>query len=189
MGQQDRLEINRADALWFWLAENHTRNAGVWLVTFKKSAGANYVSREEVLDAVIAYGWIDGRRMKHDDPDLTMQLISPRRHQVWAQTYKERAARLEAEGRMQPPGRAAISASKAQGTWDSLAHVDRLEIPDDLGAALKAGSADEWFDQAAPSYRRNVLRWIAQAKTAPTRTKRVAIVSEHAARGEKVPQY
>ncbi|MEM1388377.1 MAG: YdeI/OmpD-associated family protein [Pseudomonadota bacterium] len=174
--------------LWAWLAANHSRDTSVWLVTWKASQRDKYVSRDAVLDALIAYGWVDGRRMKLDD-DRTMQLISPRREQIWAQTYKDRAARLEQDGRMEEPGRAAIRLAKESGKWDARADVDALLEPDDLVAALKSRAAKAWWDGAAPSYRRNILRWIASAKRPETRGKRIMIAADHAARGEKVPQY
>ncbi|WP_220748637.1 YdeI/OmpD-associated family protein [Jannaschia pagri] len=182
----DRIEVTSEAALWAWLGAHHGRADGVLLVTWKATHRDKYLSRDAVLDALIAHGWIDGRRYKLD-ADRTMQLISPRREQTWAKTYKDRAARLEAEGRMHPAGRAAVAAGKASGLWDAMADVDALQVPDDLRAALGSGAG--WFDGAAPSYRRNVLRWIAQAKTAPTRTKRIDTVAAHAQRGEKVPHY
>ena len=180
-----RVEITDAAALWDWLAANHA-GGSVWLVTWKAALREKYVSREAVLDALIAYGWIDGRRMKLD-ANRTMQLIAPRAQKAWAQSYKERAERLIAEGRMAPPGLLAIETAKASGLWDWSDPIDDLEMPEDLAEAL--GTARAWFDGAAPSYRRNVLRLIAQAKRPDTRAKRVAAVAEHAARGEKLPQY
>lgn len=180
-----RVEIKDARALWDWLDQNHG-GASVWLVTWKAVHPEKFVSRDNVLDALIAYGWVDGRRMKLD-ADRTMQLIAPRAQKAWARTYKARAERLIADGRMAAPGLAAIEAAKAAGLWDWSDPVDDLEIPQDLTDALGAGTA--WFEASAPSYRRNVLRYIAQAKQAETRAKRVAAVAEHAARGEKLPQY
>lgn len=184
----EQVEIISAQELWVWLSANHARETGVWLVTWKALRRDRYVSREEVLDALIAYGWIDGRRMVLD-ADRTMQLISPRREQRWAQTYKRRALRLEQEGRMMSEGRAAIAASKKAGLWDAMAHVDRLEMPSDLANALDAKNAASWWTAAAPSYRRNVLRWIETAKRPETRGKRIDAVAKAAARGEKVPNY
>lgn len=184
----DRLEIETAGALWDWLGQNHTRDAGLWLVTFKAADRARYVGREAVLDALIAHGWIDGRRMVLDDA-RTMQWVSPRRHQVWAQTYKDRAARLEAEGRMHPAGRAAIQAAQAAGQWPVSDPIDALIVPDDLRATLELAGGSVWFDAAAPSYRRNVLRWLSLAKGADTRARRAGVIADHAARGLKVPQY
>ena len=63
-------------------------------MTYKKHTGHKYVSRQEILDEVLCFGWIDGIRRKLD-VDRTMQLIAPRQTQHWAKTYKDRVARLE----------------------------------------------------------------------------------------------
>lgn len=181
----EQVEIESAAALWDWLEAHHGQGESVALVTWKAADPARYVSREDVLDALIAYGWIDGRRFTVDDA-RTAQLIAPRGVQHWAQSYKDRAARLEAQGRMRPAGRASVAAGKASGLWDFMADVDALIVPQDLDAAL--GEARAAWDGLAPSYRRNVLRWIKLAKTAPTRAKRVAAAAAATRAGEKLPQ-
>ena len=184
----EQVEVASTQELWDWLALNHGRSESVWLVTWKAADRARYVSRDAVLDALIAYGWIDGRRKVLDDR-RTMQLIGPRKQKAWAQTYKDRAARLMDEGRMQPPGLRAIEEAKAAGLWDASAAVDALVVPDDLRTALDQSGGAAFFDAAAPSYRRNVLRWIAGAKKPETRAKRVGELAARSAAGEKVPQY
>jgi len=185
----DQVHIAAPEQLWDWLSLNHAQEQSVWLVTWKKETPEKYVSREQVLDALIAYGWIDGIRRKRDD-GKTMQLIGPRQQKVWAKTYKDRAERLEQEGRMQPAGHRAIEQAKAAGLWGAMEDVDALVVPDDLTTALKAQPpANAYFEGAAPSYRRNILRWIGSAKTAPTRAKRIRIVVEHSAERRKVPNY
>lgn len=184
----DRLEITTAAELWAWLGRHHARQDGVLLVTWKAAHRDRYVDRDSVLDALVAHGWIDGRRYTLDD-DRTMQLITPRRAGKWAKSYRDRAARLESEGRMHPAGHASVAAAKAKGGWDGLPDVDAIDVPDDLADTLLAAGADGWFNQAAPSYRRNVLRWIATAKSDPTRAKRVGTVTDYASQGKKVPNY
>ena len=183
-----RVEVQAEGDLWAWLAVHHAQEDSVWLVTWKAQHRDRDVSREAVLDALIAHGWIDGRRMKLDE-GRTMQLIGPRRQQAWAASYKTRAARLEVEGRMHPAGRAAVARGRESGLWHASDPVDALVDPDDLLAALDAAGGLAWWQAAAPSYRRNILRWIAQAKRPETRATRVATASSHAGRGEKVPQY
>ena len=184
-----------ARTLWDWLSLHHGQPDSVWLVTWLKRPGAPYVSREAVLDVLLAWGWIDGLRRAHGYPHeagpeegQTMQLISPRRHQRWTQSYRARADRLIIEGRMAAPGLAAIAAAKAAGTWEGDQEVDALLVPDDLAAALAAVGAGATFAAFAPSHRRNVLRWIAQAKTVPTRLKRIETVAALARQGQRVPQ-
>jgi uncharacterized protein YdeI (YjbR/CyaY-like superfamily) len=184
----EQVQVTSLDELRQWLSANHTREEGVWLVRFKKNVPAKFVDRLDVLDELLCYGWVDGIARKLDD-QRTMQLIFPRRQQAWAQSYKERVARLEAEGRIEEPGRAVIERSKQSGLWNAYASVDALLVPDDLQSALRdSPEAEEFFDQAAPSYRRNVLRWIAQAKKPETRGKRIATAVQLSSRAEKVPQ-
>jgi uncharacterized protein YdeI (YjbR/CyaY-like superfamily) len=183
-----RIEVQTEPQLWEWLAQNHAQPDSIWLVTWKAQHRDRYLSREAVLDALIAHGWIDGRRMTLDS-DRTMQLIAPRQQQAWAQSYKTRAARLQAEGRMHKAGLAALARGQDSGLWHQSDPVDALVDPDDLCHALNMAGGLAWWQTAAPSYRRNILRWIAQAKRPETRAKRLQVVASHSARGEKVPQY
>ncbi len=184
----EKIEVAQDADLWAWLAAHHAQDASVWLVTWKAAHRDRYVSREAVLDALIAHGWIDGRRMVLD-ADRTMQLIAPRRQQAWAQSYKDRAARLQAEGRMHPAGLAAVQRGRDSSLWHASDPVDALIDPEDLTTVLVAAGGHAWWRAAAPSYRRNILRWIAGARQAATRARRIEIAAAHAARGEKVPQY
>ncbi len=183
-----QVEVRSAAELRNWLAAHHGQAESVWLVTWKKAPGAPFVSVGEVLDELIAFGWIDGLRRK-PDADRTMQLISPRKQQAWAQTYKDRVQILQDAGRMAAPGLAAVAASQALGLWNAYADVDLLLVPQDLRVALDGlTQAAVFFDAAAPSYRRNVLRWIHSAKRPETRAARIAKTLEASAERTKLPQ-
>lgn len=184
----EKVEVTSVAQLRAWLAANHGQQESIWLVTYKKHSGDAYVSRSAVLDEVLCFGWIDGIARKLDE-NRTMQLLSPRRTQDWAQSYKERVARLEQEGRMHQAGLNAIAESKRLGLWNSMDDVDALIMPDDLIEALGARPpAAEHFDRFSTSSRRNILRWIKRAKTPETRAKRIEQTAVLAARNEKVPQ-
>ena len=76
-----------------------------------------------------------------------------------------------------------------KGGFLTMARLDELVEPEALRMALRTGRATSWWDGAAPSYRRNILRWIAKAKREATKEKRITTVVEHCIRGEKVPNY
>jgi uncharacterized protein YdeI (YjbR/CyaY-like superfamily) len=182
------VEITNEQDLWIWLSNNFGSQESVWLITYKKSMPQKYLSREQVLDALIAYGWIDGIRRKLDD-QRTMQLISQRKTQSWSATYKQRAERLEAEGRMQQSGRDAISQCKLLGLWDAMQDVDTLVIPNDLQILLnKDRTAATYFKDCPPSYKRNVLRWLKFAKTERTRQKRLDSIFTKCKAENRIPQ-
>jgi uncharacterized protein YdeI (YjbR/CyaY-like superfamily) len=183
-----RVEIHSVDELRTWLSVHHGQSESVWLVTWLKRPGAPYVSRSNVLDELLCFGWIDGVARKLDE-HRTMQLISPRRTDEWTQHYRDRVARLEKAGRMSEHGRAVVERAKKRGTWFAAREVDALVVPEDLVVALRnVRGAQGWFDGAAPSYRRNALRWLAKAKTKGTRQRRVIAIAQAAGESRKLPQ-
>ncbi len=181
-----KVEVKSAADFLNWLASNHQQEESIWLVTYKKSKPAYYVSRDEVLDVLLCYGWIDGIRRKLDE-DRTMQLVGPRRIEHWAASYKDRAEKLIEEGKMAEAGFRSIVISKENGLWDFMNDVDQLIIPDDLAKALKAkAGAWEFFTSVNKSSKRNMLRHIKIAKTEKTRSARVSKITSLAAQGEKL---
>ena len=183
-----QIPIDSIHDLQLWLSRHHDSPDSVWLVRYQKSVPKKFVDRLDVLDELLCWGWVDGVARKLD-AERTMQLISRRRQQAWSQTYKDRVERLTAAGRMAAPGLAAIAQSKALGLWDAYTKVDAAEVPPDLRAGLDAlPDAAAFFDGAAQSYRRNVLRWIHIAKRPETRAVRIAKTIEASARRTKLPQ-
>ena len=183
----EQVVVENQAALREWLLEHHQQETSVWLVTYKKSEKEKYVSREEVLDELLCFGWIDGIRRKRDEK-TSMQLIAPRKAQHWAKSYKERAAKLMEEGKMHAAGQASIDRGKASGLWHFMDDVDALILPEDLKSALKAlPPAATFFNSINPSSKRFVLRWIKLAKTEKTRKSRILKVAQLSAKGEKLP--
>ena len=179
----ETLEITAPEQLWTWLGEHHGTRASVRLITWKVAHREKYVGREDVLDALVAHGWIDGRRFVVDD-DRTAQLITPRKQQAWSKSYKDRVERLRSEGRMHPAGEASVAAGHASGLWHFFDDVDALVVPEDLASVLDRGK----WDSLATSYRRNVLRWIKLAKTPQTRNKRIEAAAAATHENRKISQ-
>ena len=183
----EKVEVTTTGELRLWLENHHKQEEAVWLVTFKKQVPSKYISVSEVLDELLCFGWIDGIRRKLDE-SRTMQLISPRRKQHWAKTYKDRAVKLIESGKMMPAGLEAIAESKRNGLWNFMDDVDALIKPDDLAKALASyPDATRYFDNFNASSKRFILRWIKLAKTPKTRAKRIAEAALRASKNEKIP--
>lgn len=181
------VEVTSVAELHEWLQCHHGRPDGVWLVTYRKAAGDRHVPHDAVLDELTAFGWCDGGMRRVDDL-RTRQQISPRRTRAWARSYRDRAERLIAEGRMQPAGQAAVDLARRTGQWDAMNDVDDLVVPPDLQSALDLQPpAAHSFAGFPPSTRRNILRWIAAARTPQTRTRRIDRVATDASSGVRTP--
>ncbi|MBK8903147.1 MAG: YdeI/OmpD-associated family protein [Anaerolineaceae bacterium] len=172
--EKEQVEVQSRAELRQWLAENHERGEGVWLVTHKKSAGDKYVSWDDIVQEVICFGWIDSQARKLD-ADRSMQWISPRKPgSGWSRRNKEHVAELEVAGLLMPAGIAKIEAAKADGSWNVFDAVENLELPPDLVEALaEYTDAAVNFEAFPRSVKRSILAWIAIAKRPLTRQKRI----------------
>ena len=167
-----------------WLAAHHADTPGVWLVTHKQSTGLAAFGYEEAVIEALRWGWVDSTQRTVDEQRTMMWYAGRRPGSVWTRRNKVRVAALEADGRMQPAGQAAVDAARASGMWTLMDDVEDLVVPDDLAVALAArpGARERW-DAFPPSARKQALAWIVLAKRAPTRAGRVDDVAESSARG------
>ena len=190
MANGERVQPETAEAWGRWLEQNHEREGGVWLVSWKKHTGKADLSYDDAVTEALRFGWIDSKGSALDD-NRSMLWFSPRRKgSAWSGPNKSRIARLVREDRMAPAGIRSIETAKADGSWSRLDEVEKLIVPDDLAAAFAehADSREQW-DGFPPSARRASLEWIAQAKRDPTRAKRVQETARLAASGERANQW
>ena len=170
--------------------KHHDRDDGIWLVTFKKHCGDKYVSSNDVIEEALCFGWIDSLPRKLDE-DRTMLWLAPRKPgSGWSKLNKERVERLIAAGLMTPAGLEKVEAAVQDGSWNALDAIEALEIPPDLETVL-AGyhSARDHFEAFPRSVKRGILEWIANAKRAETRAKRVDETARLAAQNIRANQW
>lgn len=170
-----------------WLEEHHADSPGVWLAVGKKGNSVTGLDYQAAVEEAVCFGWIDSVVNRLDDARFK-QLMTPRkRGSIWAQSNKERVARLTEQGLMAPAGLAAVEAARNDGSWTLLDEVEALVIPEDLAAALTGDpSGGRAFEALPPSARKQLLYWIAGAKRPATREKRITEVVAAAAEGRPV---
>src|SRR5579859_376896 len=158
-----------------WLAHNHQSATGIWLKLAKKGSPVATVSYPEAVEEALCYGWIDGQVRAHDE-HFYLQRFTPRRaRSKWSQTNRDKAERLLASGRMQPPGLAQIEAARADGRWDA-AYPGQSEatIPDDFQQALDANpDAARFFATLTGSTRYAFLHRLHHVRDPKRRAKRI----------------
>lgn len=87
---------------------------------------------------------------------------------------------------MKPSGLKSVEKAKSNGNWFINVDVDDLVCPPDLNCQLQSKDATSWWDKATPSYKRNVLRWLASAKKEETRKKRIVQIANACGAGLKI---
>jgi len=181
--ESDRFEPSDLADWHDWLAAHHVSTAGIWLVMPRKLPVGSDLTYENVVREALCWGWIDGQVKTLDETRALQRWARRSPRSGWSRTNKVRIAELEQTGRIQPAGWAVIEAAKASGTWTVL---DSVEDPPELTAALDASPvARKNWDAFPPSARKQGLTQIALAKQQSTKSRRVEILVEKAARGER----
>jgi uncharacterized protein YdeI (YjbR/CyaY-like superfamily) len=154
-----------------WLDANGQNTREVWLVFFKKHTGKPCVTYEAAVEEALCVGWIDSLVKRLDD-DRYARKFTPRTNtRNWSNSNLRRFHKLVASGRMTAAGSAKYEPI-VRSSKDSPS--DTIKLPDLFRKALKnEGKAREFFDNLAPSYRRNFVEWVGSAKREETRKKRL----------------
>jgi uncharacterized protein YdeI (YjbR/CyaY-like superfamily) len=165
-----------------WLAKNHTSSPGVWLVFHKAHTGKKSVPYEDVVREALCFGWIDSLIKRLDDDRYAFKVTPRKPTSKWSALNRKRWAELKAAGFLTSAGLAAAPTDNS--------YAPRPVIPDlpvYIAKALKANpKAWAFFQQLAPTYRRNFVVWIHTAKRPETREKRIRESIELLAAGKKL---
>jgi uncharacterized protein YdeI (YjbR/CyaY-like superfamily) len=100
-----------------WLEERHDTSPGVRLVLHKKGGEVTTLTYEAAVEEALCFGWIDGLASSRDAGSWRVRMTPRRPRSNWSDRNVARVERLESEGRMQPPGRAAVDDAKTGGRW------------------------------------------------------------------------
>ena len=170
-----------------WLLANHVTQPEAWLALKRKHAAAPGVLYEEAVEEALCFGWIDGAAKGSEENYFYLRFSPRKRRSVWAISNIQRVERLIAEGKMTEAGLATIREAKANGAWQAaFQREDVSTLPEDLSAALAADPrAQAGFAAYPDSQMKQLLHWIASAKTDKTRQKRILETLERATSGKR----
>ncbi|NJN59598.1 MAG: hypothetical protein HC879_20000 [Leptolyngbyaceae cyanobacterium SL_5_9] len=173
-----------------WLKEHHTRDKGIWLISYKKATGKPRFEYEEAVEEALCFGWIDSKPNKLDE-ERSLLWFAPRKPGTgWSKLNKERVERLFEQGLMRPAGLAKVETAKQDGSWNTLDAIEALEIPPDLEMAFtNYAGAKQNFEAFPRSAKRGILEWIATAKRPETRAKRVNETAQLASQNLRANQW
>lgn len=155
-----------------WLKENHEKSDGIWLVFYKKHTGKPSLDYEDAVQECLCFGWIDSIIKKIDDERYVRKMTPRKPNSQWSESNRARITVLRNQGLMTRAGISKVKEAEKNGRWDES------EIPPEIPAELlnelaKNRIAETFFNQLAPSYRKQFIGWIASAKRKETIERRV----------------
>lgn len=171
-----------------WLTEHHAGKTGVWLIFYKKETCKPTIGYEDAVEEALCFGWIDSIIKKIDETRYVRKFTPRKDKSRWSALNRKRASKMIKEGRMTDVGLAKIKTAKKAGLWeeDGRPRIS-FDIPPELAKALAQNKkAKENFDKLAPSYRRQYIGWIATAKRAETKKRRIEEAIASLEKGKKL---
>lgn len=164
-----------------WLRRNHAKQTEIWLLYHKKDSGRPRIPYDDAVEEALCYGWIDST-VRSLDTRRYAQRFTPRKPgSDWSPSNRARLRKLLREGRMTAAGM--VTAREARGPAPK---PKPLRTPPAFNAALRRSArARSFFDSLAPGYKRQFVRWIAEARQPETRDRRIARVLDALARNRK----
>lgn len=184
MAKREARELDiRTRAAWrAWLEAHHADVAAVWLVFHKRHTGVACLDYGDAVEEALCFGWVDSLIRRLDDDRYARKFTPRSADSRWSAINRKRYARLEAEGRLAPSGR-------ARPPTDSSGDAPQLPaaLPDYFARRLEQNpAARRYFESLAPSYRAMFIGWVHSAKRETTRERRLRESIELLAAGKKL---
>jgi uncharacterized protein YdeI (YjbR/CyaY-like superfamily) len=171
-----------------WLEKHHHSATELLVGFYKKGSGRPSMTWPESVDEALCFGWIDGVRRSLDDESYTIRFTPRRPGSNWSLINIRKVKALIRGGRMKPAGLEAFKArdDSKSGVY-SFEQRENAKLDRKAEATFRANRAAWRFFQAQPpGYRKIAAFYVMSAKREETRTKRLNILIEYSAAGQRI---
>lgn len=172
-----------------WLEANHATAPELLVGFWKKGSGKLSIDWPQARDQALCFGWIDGVRKSLGDEAYTIRFTPRRPKSIWSNVNLGRFDALKAAGLMTPAGERALKESTGpKGVYAYEKPLTALTGEETEQFRKNKAAWADW-EQRPPGYRKVVLHWVTSAKKPETRRRRLGILIDCSAKGEKIPGY
>ena len=169
------------------MAKEHTRAPGLLLRIYKKDSGVPSVTYAEALDQALCFGWIDGQKLPFD-ANSWVQKWSPRKaRSSWSKINVAHADRLIQAGQMTAAGLKEVEAAKVDGRWTAAydSPANATVPPEFLEELARNTKAKQFYATLNKTNLYSIAYRLQTAKRPETKIKRIKLIIDMLARGEK----
>lgn len=169
-----------------WLEEHRVEASEVWVGYYKKSTGRQSLTWSTSVDAALCFGWIDGIRKTIDEQSYKIRFTKRKVTSVWSAVNVNKVKVLIQLGKMRPEGMHLFN-----NRTDKLGYSSdqrNVQLDTVYEEQIKANQqAWSFFTNLAPSYKRDSIWWVMNAKKEETRLRRLGILIASSEEGLKIP--
>ena len=152
-----------------WLSKHHSSSPGIWFIFCKRHTGQKSVPYEDMVREALCFGWVDSLIRRIDDDRYAIKVTPRQPTSNWSNLNRKRWEELKSAGLLTEAG---IAAKPTNDTYAARPAIPTL--PRYIAKAFRGvPEAWEFFQELAPSQRRNFVAWIHMARQPETREKRI----------------
>lgn len=169
------------------MTKQHTRAPVLLLRIYKKDSGVPSITYAEALDQALCFGWIDGQKRPFD-ANSWLQKFTPRRAKSrWSKINVGHVDRLIHQGHMTSAGLKEVEAAKTDGRWAAAYDSpSKATVPPEFIKELARNAKAQQFYATLNKTNLYAIAYRLQtAKRPETRIKRMKLIIDMLARGEK----
>ncbi len=189
MQDQNELYVSNREDWCCWLETNGEKLSEIWLIFYKSHTGKSNLPYEDAIEEALCFGWIDSI-VKRIDNEKYVRKFTPRKEKSkWSALNVRRVNKMIKAGKMTPKGLALYKYAEEHGLLPDITQSSKkkLEIPSFINKSLSTNhKAETAFNNLAPSYQRQYIGWIMDAKKEETRIRRLKEMIQVLKKGEKL---
>ena len=169
------------------MAKEHTRAPGLLLRIYKKDSGVPSVTYAEALDQALCFGWIDGQKLPFDANSWVQKWTPRRARSSWSKINVAHVDRLIQAGQMTAAGLKEVEAAKADGRWTAAydSPANATVPPEFLEELARNSKAKQFYATLNKANLYSIAYRLQTAKRPETKIKRIKLIIDMLARGEK----
>lgn len=173
-----------------WLESHHESSTELVVGFHRVDTGRPSMTWTESVREALCFGWIDGVVKRLDDQRYTRRFTPRKARSIWSAVNIRHVQELMVNGSMRPAGLAAFAARAENRSGVYSFEQRSVELPEPFAGILNGNRTAQQFWTAQPaSYRKAAAWWVVSAKQDPTRHRRLQLLVQYSAQGERVPQF
>ncbi|MDO7085672.1 YdeI/OmpD-associated family protein [Pseudocolwellia sp. AS88] len=168
-----------------WLEQNPEATE-LWVGYYKKNADRESITWSDSVDVALCFGWIDGIRKSINEDSYKIRFTPRKVNSVWSAVNVKKVETLIPLGKMKPAGLYVFNKRSDKKGYSSQ---DRnVPLATEYEEILQANNkAWNFFNNLAPSYKRDSIWWVMSAKKKETQLTRLSILITSLEEGQKIP--
>ena len=157
-----------------WLEENHDKENEIIVGYYKISTQKPSLTWSESVDQALCFGWIDGIRRSVDSESYCIRFTPRRKTSLWSDINIKKVEELTKKGLMKQAGLDAYACRKIDNSRTNNSNKVSEKFDSTFEKLFKENKiAWDYFTMQAPSYQKNIQRWIMAAKQETTQLSRL----------------